>query len=98
MRLTRLCCRCRRSYPGSLRNNVFLAGVCPCMRSDVRIGVSGWTYKPWRGAFYPKGLAAKRELAFLASQFDTVEINGTFYCMQVPDSFARWHDETPEHF
>ena len=68
------------------------------MPSDVRIGVSGWTYKPWRGAFYPKGLAARRELAFLASQFDTVEINGTFYGMQVPDSFARWHDETPEDF
>jgi uncharacterized protein YecE (DUF72 family) len=68
------------------------------MPSDVRIGVSGWTYKPWRGAFYPKGLAARRELAFLAAQFDTVEINGTFYCMQVPDSFARWHDDTPDNF
>jgi uncharacterized protein YecE (DUF72 family) len=74
------------------------AGALPGMSSDVRIGVSGWTYKPWRGAFYPKGLAARKELAFLASHFDSVEINGTFYCMQVPDSFARWHDETPENF
>ncbi|HZP99641.1 MAG TPA: DUF72 domain-containing protein [Reyranella sp.] len=68
------------------------------MASDVRIGVSGWTYKPWRGAFYPEGLSHKKELAWLATQFDTVEINGTFYCMQVPDSFARWADDTPDGF
>ncbi len=68
------------------------------MASDVRIGVSGWTYKPWRGAFYPEGLAHKKELGWLATQFDTVEINGTFYSMQTPDSFARWADETPDDF
>jgi uncharacterized protein YecE (DUF72 family) len=66
--------------------------------ADLRIGVSGWTYKPWRGAFYPEGLAHRNELAWLAGQFDTVEINGTFYCMQVPDNFARWADQTPDGF
>jgi uncharacterized protein YecE (DUF72 family) len=68
------------------------------MASDLRIGVSGWTYKPWRGAFYPKGLPQKRELAYIGAQFNSVEINGTFYSMQVPDSFAFWADETPDDF
>ncbi|WP_421999098.1 DUF72 domain-containing protein [Reyranella sp.] len=65
---------------------------------SVRIGLSGWTYRSWRGRFYPKGLAHDRELAHMASVFDTVEINGTFYSMQRPASFARWADETPSGF
>ena len=64
-------------------------------RADIRIGVSGWTYAPWRGAFYPEGLPQKRELAFLAGQFNAIEINGSFYGMQVPRSFATWHDAVP---
>jgi uncharacterized protein YecE (DUF72 family) len=67
-------------------------------RGDIRIGVSGWTYAPWRGAFYPKGLAQKRELAHASSVFPAIEINGTFYGLQTPDSFARWADETPDDF
>ncbi len=67
-------------------------------RGEVRIGISGWTYKPWRGSFYPKGLPQKRELAHAASIFPSVEINGTFYGMQTPGVFARWADETPEDF
>ena len=51
---------------------------------EVRIGLSGWTYKSWRGRFYPKGLPHKRELAHVGSVFPTVEINGTFYSMQRP--------------
>ena len=50
----------------------------------IRIGISGWTYKPWRGSFYPKGLPQKRELAHAASIFPSVEINGTFYGMGLP--------------
>jgi uncharacterized protein YecE (DUF72 family) len=65
---------------------------------QVRIGISGWTYRPWRGVFYPKGLPQKRELAFAAQSFPTVEINGTFYGTQRPESYARWSDETPEDF
>lgn len=64
----------------------------------VRIGISGWRYAGWRGVFYPKGLVQRRELAFAASVFDTVEINGTFYALQRPKSFATWEQETPEDF
>lgn len=66
--------------------------------ADVRIGISGWTYKPWRGAFYPKGLTQKRELAYASRAFRVVEVNGTFYGLQKPASYARWADETPDGF
>ena len=71
---------------------------CMAQAGTVRIGISGWTYPPWRGVFYPKGLAQKRELEYAASQFDTLEINGTFYGMQRPDAFAAWADQVPDGF
>lgn len=64
----------------------------------IRIGISGWTYAPWRGVFYPKGLVQKRELAFAAGRFGSIEVNGTFYGLQRPESFAHWRDETPDGF
>src|SRR5580700_3170359 len=64
----------------------------------IRIGIGGWTYAPWRGAFYPHGLAHKRELEYASSKLTSIEINGTFYGSQKPDTFARWHDETPADF
>jgi uncharacterized protein YecE (DUF72 family) len=64
----------------------------------VRVGLSGWTYKSWRGRFYPEGLPHKRELAHIGSIFPTVEINGTFYSMQRPDAFGRWAELTPDDF
>jgi uncharacterized protein YecE (DUF72 family) len=64
----------------------------------VRIGISGWTYAPWRGVFYPKGLARKNELAFAATQFNTIEVNGTHYSLQRPESFAAWKAATPDDF
>src|SRR6201994_964890 len=64
----------------------------------VRVGISGWTYAPWRGVFYPDRLPHARELAYAAERFSTVEINGTFYSLQRPSSFARWSDATPEDF
>lgn len=67
-------------------------------RSQLFIGVSGWRYAPWRGPFYPKGLPQKDELAHLARVFPSVEINGTFYSLQVPDSFRQWFDATPDEF
>ncbi|WEX11757.1 DUF72 domain-containing protein [Chelativorans sp. AA-79] len=67
-------------------------------QGTIRIGISGWTYKPWRGVFYPEGLPQKRELAYAAEHFRTLEINGTFYGMQRPESFARWCGETPDDF
>jgi uncharacterized protein YecE (DUF72 family) len=65
---------------------------------NVRIGISGWTYGPRRGNFYPPGLLHADELSYASRQVDTIEINGTFYGLQRPDSFARWYDETPEDF
>lgn len=67
-------------------------------RSGVLIGVSGWRYAPWRGRFYPKGLPQKDELAHLATIFPSVEINGTFYSLQLPDSFRQWFAATPDDF
>jgi uncharacterized protein YecE (DUF72 family) len=63
-----------------------------------RIGISGWRYKPWRGTFYPEGLAQKRELEYASRQFNTIEINGSFYSLQRPSSWKSWYEETPEGF
>ena len=64
----------------------------------ARVGTSGWLYPPWRGVFYPPKLPHRRELEFLSGQLSTVEINGTFYSLQRPETFRRWHDETPDGF
>ncbi|MBB3645276.1 uncharacterized protein YecE (DUF72 family) [Rhizobium sp. BK619] len=64
----------------------------------VRIGVSGWTYAPWRGQFYPEDLPQKQELSYAARHFPSIEINGTFYSLQRSESFGRWRDETPDDF
>src|SRR5450631_2988500 len=64
----------------------------------VRIGISGWTYPPWRGTFYPDKLLQKNELRFAADIFNSIEVNGTFYTLQKPESFARWAQETPDDF
>ncbi|MBS0640886.1 MAG: DUF72 domain-containing protein [Acetobacteraceae bacterium] len=63
----------------------------------IRIGTSGWTYAEWRGVFYPKGLKREQELSFAASQFAAIEINGTFYGQQRPDTFANWARQVPAH-
>jgi uncharacterized protein YecE (DUF72 family) len=65
---------------------------------SVRIGISGWNYKGWRGVFYPPGLPHRRELEYAASHFPTIEINGTFYSMQRPEYFQRWRAMTPDDF
>src|ERR1700730_17783711 len=65
---------------------------------QIRVGVGGWIYAPWRGVFYPPGLPQARELGYASRQLTTIEINGTFYGPQKPASFRRWHDETPEDF
>ena len=65
---------------------------------DIRIGISGWRYKGWRGVFYPEGLRQKDELAFAAKAFRTIEINGTFYSLQRPEYFVAWGDQTPDGF
>jgi uncharacterized protein YecE (DUF72 family) len=65
---------------------------------EVHIGISGWRYAPWRGHFYPRGLAQDRELEFASLMLPTVEINGSFYSLQHPDSYQLWHDQTPDDF
>ncbi len=75
-----------------------LAVPSPQRVGTVRIGISGWNYTPWRGVFYPPGLKQREELTFAASRFSTIEINGTFYSLQRPSSFARWAAETPPGF
>ena len=65
---------------------------------DIRIGISGWRYKGWRGVFYPKGLPQRRELEYAASVFRSIEINGTFYSLQRPESFESWAAATPNDF
>ncbi|MDQ7261536.1 DUF72 domain-containing protein [Paracoccus sp. PS-1] len=64
----------------------------------IRIGIGGWTYEPWRGSFYPEGLPQRRELEHASRQLSSIEINGTYYGAQKPESFRKWHDETPEDF
>ncbi len=64
----------------------------------IRIGVGGWTFAPWRGVFYPDGLPQKRELEHASRHLTSIEINGTYYGSQKPESFAKWHDETPDDF
>jgi uncharacterized protein YecE (DUF72 family) len=64
----------------------------------IRIGTSGWVYPPWRGEFYPRGLAHRRELEYLSGQVNSVEINGSFYSLQRPSSYQSWREQTPDDF
>lgn len=66
--------------------------------SKIRIGISGWRYPPWRGVFYPKGLAQARELEFASRALPTIELNGSFYALQRPASYAAWYEATPPGF
>jgi uncharacterized protein YecE (DUF72 family) len=66
--------------------------------SDIRIGISGWRYQPWRGVFYPASLRQKDELAFASQVFNSIELNGSFYSLQRPSSYQAWHDAVPEDF
>ncbi|MDH6593571.1 uncharacterized protein YecE (DUF72 family) [Variovorax sp. TBS-050B] len=68
------------------------------MQGETRIGISGWRYAPWRGRFYPAGLAQRQELEFASRMLPTIEINGSFYSLQRPVSYQAWHDATPEGF
>ena len=68
------------------------------MAGRVRVGISGWTYAPWRGAFYPKGLRQRDELAYVAERLSSVEINGSFYALQRPQSYRSWREQTPDGF
>jgi uncharacterized protein YecE (DUF72 family) len=64
----------------------------------IRVGIGGWTFEPWRGNFYPPGLPHARELEFASRRLTAIEINGTFYRTQKPDTFRKWAGETPDDF
>ena len=64
----------------------------------LRIGISGWRYRPWRGVFYPPGLPQRRELEYASATLDSIEINGSFYSLQAPTSWKQWRDATPDDF
>ena len=66
--------------------------------SKIFVGVGGWNFAPWRGSFYPKGLTQTRELQYASRELTSIEINSTFYGLQKPATFKKWHDETPDGF
>jgi uncharacterized protein YecE (DUF72 family) len=68
------------------------------LAKNIRVGVSGWRYPPWRGAFYPEGLAQRRELEYASRKLSSIELNGSFYSLQRPESYARWYADTPPGF
>ncbi len=67
-------------------------------RGEIRVGIGGWTFEPWRGVFYPDRLPQKRELEYASRKLSSIEINGTYYSSFKPASWAKWHDETPDGF
>lgn len=66
--------------------------------ADIRVGISGWTYAPWRGNFYPRGLPQKLELSYASRRLNALEVNGTFYSLQRPSTFQTWYEESPPGF
>ena len=66
--------------------------------TQIRIGVGGWSYEPWRGAFYPKGLPQRQELEYASRKLTSIEIDSTYYGSKKPESFSKWRDETPDDF
>lgn len=64
----------------------------------IRVGIGGWTFKPWRGVFYPKGLPHAQELKYAAERLTSIEVNGTFYSTQSPKTFRKWAGEAPDDF
>jgi uncharacterized protein YecE (DUF72 family) len=64
----------------------------------IYIGIGGWTYEPWRGVFYPKGLPHARELSYAGERLTSIEVNGTFYSTQSPKTFRKWASEVPDEF
>ena len=65
---------------------------------EIRVGIGGWTYEPWRGVFYPEKLSQKKELEFASRALTSIEINGTYYSGFKIDTWMKWRDETPDDF
>lgn len=67
-------------------------------RGTIRVGIGGWDFDPWRGSFYPEGLARTKQLAFAAERLTAIEVNSTFYSRQKPETFAKWAESVPDGF
>src|SRR5690606_16823079 len=72
--------------------------VSKATSTRIKVGIGGWTYEPWRDNFYPKGLAQAKELNYASRQVSAIEINGTYYSTFKPETFRKWHDDTPDGF
>jgi uncharacterized protein YecE (DUF72 family) len=70
----------------------------PTQKGNIRIGIGGWNYEPWRKTFYPVDVTQSHELDYASRHVTAIEINGTFYRLQKPAVFAKWHDSTPASF
>lgn len=68
------------------------------MAGEIRIGIGGWTYEPWRGSFFPDKLPHRRELEYAAGVLSAIEVNGTYYSSQKPATFASWAKTVPDGF
>jgi uncharacterized protein YecE (DUF72 family) len=64
----------------------------------IHVGIGGWTFEPWRGVFYPDKLPQAKELNYAASQLTSIEINGTYYGSQKPETFRKWAKDVPAGF
>ena len=74
------------------------ASAPPTATDGIRVGIGGWTFAPWRSNFYPAGLVQRRELEYASRQLTAIEINGTYYGVQKPATYANWRDQTPDGF
>ena len=66
--------------------------------AQIRVGIGGWTFEPWCGVFYPKGLPHAKELRYASERLTSIEVNGTFYRSQTPATFRKWASEVPDGF
>jgi uncharacterized protein YecE (DUF72 family) len=81
-------------------NKTFKIGSRVATRRDSSTarGIGGWSFEPWRGVFYPEKLTQAKELSYAASKLTSIEINGTYYGSQKPESFRKWAREVPDGF
>lgn len=75
-----------------------MSEAAPQQSPAIRVGIGGWTFEPWRNNFYPADLPHSRELEYASRKLTAIEINGTYYSSQKPETFAKWRDETPDGF
>ena len=88
-----------RSSPATAMSDLFDPAPAASGQPRIRVGIGGWTYAPWRGGvFYPEKLVQRRELEYASRHVTAIEINGTYYGAQKPETYARWRDETPPGF